>query len=161
MFVASTAYYVRVTMYREPHWFGWHPVVRPFFVGGSAEIGQDIYPRISFLISAPYKAGLKEGDVLLEVNGRKVTGSSVVGEVLRNANDGDSMIVKVARFAPNGTPSQAAPAADSENPSTAKTKSHPQEITASFRLTSVGQGRWLDHLSQAALLIFLPLFQCS
>ena len=156
LFVASTAYYVRVAMYREAHWFGWNPVVRPFFVGGLAEVGQDKYPRISFLISAPYKAGLKEGDALLEVNGRKVTGAAVVGEALRDAKDGDTMTVKVARFAPDGTQSQAAQSADSENPSKAKTKSQPQEITASFRLTTVGQRRWLDRILQATLLIFLP-----
>jgi sigma-B regulation protein RsbU (phosphoserine phosphatase) len=156
MFVACTAYYVRVTMYREPHWFGWHPVARPFFVGGLAEVGPENYPRISFLIHAPLAAGLKPDDVLLEVNGRKVKGAAVVGEVLRHAKDGDVMTVKVARFNPEGAPGQASQATIRKKDAEAFGRKRHEERTVSFRLTTEDRGRWLDHLSQATLLIFLP-----
>jgi len=143
LFVASSAYFTRVVMYREPRWFGWHPVSRPFFVGEMAAFGPDVYPRISFLISAPREAGLKEDDALLQVNGRKVTGAAVLGEALRKSKDGDTMTVKFARLAPR------------QNGSNAKTQ--PEERTASFQLTTQESGRWLDYLSQDTLLIFLPV----
>ena len=74
MFVASTAYYVRVTMYREPHWFGWHPggaAVLCWRAGGGRP--GDTIRGSAFSSHAPLaEPGLNTDDVLLEVNGRKV-----------------------------------------------------------------------------------------
>lgn len=90
MLVASTAYHVRVMEVREPQWFGLDPPIRPFYVSGS-------HSKISFLITPSLRAGLKEGDQLLSINGRAMTGTAVFGEELTRSHPGDVMIVTVLR----------------------------------------------------------------
>lgn len=141
-------------MYREPDWFGWHPVERPFFVGETVTVGQDVYPRISFLVNEPHQAGLKPDDVLMAVNGRKMTGYAVLGEELRNGKNGDTMTVTVARKSPHNSGPDARPAASGGDVSAQKAP--PELITTSFQLTNRHHYTWLQRLPQAVLLIFLP-----
>jgi sigma-B regulation protein RsbU (phosphoserine phosphatase) len=90
MLLASTAYHVRVMEVREPFWFGLDPPARPFYVSGS-------HGEISFLIAPSFRAGLKDGDRLLSVNGRPLTGTAIFGEELTRSHPGDVMTVTVLR----------------------------------------------------------------
>ncbi len=95
LFVAALAYHLRVTMYREPHWFGFNPALRPFFVDQPGPAGSGQHNSMSFVIGNAYRTGLRADDVLLAVNGRAVTGTAIFGEELRKSRPGDLMTVTV------------------------------------------------------------------
>src|SRR5262249_47218000 len=90
--------------------------------------------HISFLIPASLKAGLKEGDRLLSINGRPLIGNAVFGEELRKAHPGDVMNVTVSRRE-NGT-----------------------EFTATYAVPLVSREGWAwkDRSVETILLIILP-----
>lgn len=69
------------------------------------------------------------------MNGRKVTGTAVIGEELRRAKSGDTMTVTVERKQKGGPPQQKA---------------------FSFLLQSAASYHWWRHLPNDFLLIFLP-----
>lgn len=50
LFAAATAYQVRVTMFREPQWFGWHPVMRPFYIDQPGVSGSGRHSTLSFTL---------------------------------------------------------------------------------------------------------------
>jgi len=89
LLVTATAYQVRVAEIREPQWFGIDEPWRPFYVSESS--------NISFLVPDSVKAGLKDGDSILSINGRSMTGKAVFGEELMKARPGDVMTVTVLR----------------------------------------------------------------
>src|SRR5262245_38469728 len=70
LFAAATAYQVRVAEFHCPQWFGKNRPWPPFLVNG-----QD--SKIGFVDE---RTGIKEGDRLLSVNGRPMTGRAVFGE---------------------------------------------------------------------------------
>src|SRR5262245_2686936 len=88
LLIAATAYQMRVAEYHHAGWFGRSQAWPPFLVSGQ---------HISFVDPASLKAGLKEGDRLLSVNGRPLTANAVFGEELRKAHPGDVMNVTVSR----------------------------------------------------------------
>ncbi len=47
--------------------------------------------------SAAEKAGLKEGDIILQVNGEKITPDSSLGGIIQNYNPGDKITLKILR----------------------------------------------------------------
>ncbi|HEV2177924.1 MAG TPA: SpoIIE family protein phosphatase [Terriglobia bacterium] len=92
LFVVAVTYQVRIMEYRFPNWFGHRNVaVVPFLVGESSN---DL--SIDFLRPEAVAAGLHQGDTLLAVNGRTVTGTKVYGEVMAQAQGGDVLTVTVA-----------------------------------------------------------------
>src|SRR6266481_9367840 len=90
MLVAVTAYQVRIAQFREPHWFGPEPPLRPFYLDG--EKGE-----ISFLANSSKDAGLKSGDYVRSINGRPLTGKAAFGEEYMRSRGGDVMNVIILR----------------------------------------------------------------
>jgi sigma-B regulation protein RsbU (phosphoserine phosphatase) len=138
LFVTSLAYHLRVTMYREQRWFGIDSPIRPFFVDqpGLASRGQ--HNAMSFVVGNAFHAGLRDGDALLAVNGRAVTGTAVFGEELRKSRPGELMTVSVLHHE-IGQP--------------------PIQKTVSFLLQRVPEWNWQVSLRSALLLVVLP-FGC-
>ena len=135
LFVAALAYHLRVTMYREPHWFGIDAAHRPFFVSQPGMAGSEEHNSISFVDHRAAEAGLKAGDALQTVNGRAMTGTAVFGEELRKSKPGDPMTVSVLRH---------------------ETGQPPKQITASFPLSPSPRWDWKNSLPNALLLVILP-----
>jgi phosphoserine phosphatase RsbU/P len=90
MFGAACAYQVRATLYAFPDYLHVLAVSWPFFPDYSH--GQ---PHVEFVREAALKAGVKENDILVSVNGRPFTGLAVFGEAMRLAKPGDSLTVTV------------------------------------------------------------------
>jgi phosphoserine phosphatase RsbU/P len=122
---AATAYQVRVAEFHHPEWFGRSQAWPPFTMSGQ---------YISFLDFVSLKAGLKEGDRLLSVNGRPLTAKAVFGEELRKARPGDVMTVTVLR------------------------RESGRESKATYTLHLVGRERsnWQGRSMETILLIVLP-----
>ena len=99
MLVAVTAYQVRIAQFREPHWFGPEPPLRPFYLDG--EKGE-----ISFLANSSKDAGLKSGDYVRSINGRPLTGKAVFGEEYMKSRVGDVMNVIILRHEAGRPPSE-------------------------------------------------------
>jgi hypothetical protein len=63
LFVAALVYHIRVTMYREPHWFGIDAVQQPFSLAepgwGNHTSGHNL---MGFYYGNALKAGLQNGD---------------------------------------------------------------------------------------------------
>ena len=87
LFTAATAYQVRVAEFHCPQWFGKNRPWPPFLVNG-----QD--SKIGFVDE---RTGIKEGDRLLSVNGRPMTGRAVFGEEIAKSHPGETMKVTVLR----------------------------------------------------------------
>lgn len=136
LFVAALSYHVRVTMYREPHWFGINTPYRPFFVSQPGPAGGSVHSSLSFVVGNALHAGVRADDLLLTVNGRPVTGIAVFGEELRKSKPGDPMTVSVMRHE-NGKP--------------------PIQETVSFALDPVPEWSWKRNLPNDLLLIIMPL----
>ena len=90
MFGAACAYQVRATMYAFPDYLHVLAVGWPFFPGYSH--GQ---PHVEFVSETALKAGVKENDILVSVNGCALTSLAVFGEAMRLAKPGDSLNVTV------------------------------------------------------------------
>jgi phosphoserine phosphatase RsbU/P len=101
MFGAACAYQVRATLYAFPDYLHVLAVSWPFFPDYSH--GQ---PHVEFVREAALKAGVKENDILVSVNGRPFTGLAVFGEAMRLAKPGDSLTVTV--LSPGDTTPRAA-----------------------------------------------------
>ena len=92
LFVGACAYQVRATIAAfpgflsngSPEW-SW-----PFILNYSK--GQ---PTASFVTAVAQRAGVSEGDVVTQVNGRPLTGKAVFGEEIANAKSGDKLQVTV------------------------------------------------------------------
>ena len=85
LFTVATAYQVRVAEFHHPEWFGKNRAWPPFIVSG-----QD--SKIGFVDE---RVGIKEGDRLLSVNGRPMTGRAVFGEEMAKSHPGETMKVTV------------------------------------------------------------------
>jgi len=98
LFVLAAFYQLRATVYTFPSYFHLHAAAYPFVPDyvGSRLVTQFVTP-------AARKAGVKENDTLLSVDGRPAIGLAVFGEAMRKARPGDTLIVEVF------TPGTAAP----------------------------------------------------
>jgi len=90
MFAVACAYQVRATRYAFPDYLHVRAVGWPFFPGYSH--GQ---LHVEFVGESALKAGVKENDVLVSVNGYPLTSLAVFGEAMRLAKPGDSLNAKV------------------------------------------------------------------
>lgn len=89
--LAALAYEFRTTQERFPQWFGGHErVAWPFLL--DADESAPVF-RLNFVKPNALWAGLTRGDVLVEVNGRSVIGSGVLGEEIANAQVGETVSV--------------------------------------------------------------------
>jgi phosphoserine phosphatase RsbU/P len=88
------SYEARLCYQQFPSWFGYRNAPqRPFFLDtdGAGPL------EVSFVVSAARQAGVKNGDVLLSVNGRSVRGTADFGEAMAAAREGDVLRVTVRR----------------------------------------------------------------
>ncbi len=92
LFALAASYHVRSVMYEFPNYFHLHVVAYPFIA--SYKQG---HPLIEFTGGTARKAGLRDNDVLLAVNGHPMTGLAVFGEALRTAKPDDLLMVQVLR----------------------------------------------------------------
>jgi phosphoserine phosphatase RsbU/P len=90
LFALASAYQIRSTMYSFPSYFHLQVAGYPFypaFVNGR--------PLAQFVDPSAQRAGLKENDILLTLNGKPFTGLAVFGEAIRHAKPGDPLTVTV------------------------------------------------------------------
>jgi sigma-B regulation protein RsbU (phosphoserine phosphatase) len=87
---AACAYQGRAILYAFPNYLHVCAPQWPFVPGYSH--GQ---PHVDFVVPAARRAGVKEGDILVAVNGRPLTGLAVFGEAMRLAKPGDVLTVEV------------------------------------------------------------------
>jgi sigma-B regulation protein RsbU (phosphoserine phosphatase) len=91
LFVMAVTYEARYIENVFPSWFGRSNAANwPFLVG---VISEDL--NISFLKPEAKAAGLHEGDTLVAVNGKPLTGTAVYGEAIAHAHGGDVLQVTV------------------------------------------------------------------
>ena len=68
----------------------------PVNYGAWIKRGQEGEPAI-YSGSAAQKAGLKEGDIILEFNGEKITSDNTLAEIIMKYNPGDKVVLKILR----------------------------------------------------------------
>ncbi len=90
LFALASAYQIRSTMYSFPSYFHLHVAAYPFYP--SVVNGR---PLAQFVGPTAQRAGLKENDILLALNGKPFTGIAVFGEAIRHAKPGDPLTVTV------------------------------------------------------------------
>jgi sigma-B regulation protein RsbU (phosphoserine phosphatase) len=91
--VVAVAYQVRSMEYRFPRWFGQTDApMWPFRAYGD---DNSLSFSIAYLHASAKQAGLHEGDILLAVNGKPMTGKAVWGEAIARAKTGDTVTVTV------------------------------------------------------------------
>ena len=94
LFIAAVAYQVLFLAWEFPSSFGRGAAAAwPFSFVQTSPPTQAI--TVGFLSPEARQAGLKEGDVLLAVNGRPLTGTAVYGEEMAQAHAGDLLSVTV------------------------------------------------------------------
>jgi phosphoserine phosphatase RsbU/P len=94
LFIAAVAYQVRFLKWEFPGWFGqWTAAAWPFSFVHTSPPTRAI--TIGFLSPEAKQARLQEGDILLAVNGRPLTGTAVYGEEMAEAHAGDLLSVTV------------------------------------------------------------------
>ena len=89
LFVVACAYQVRATIAAFPEFFRPNAAEWPFHPAYSH--GQ---PVAEFVREEGQRAGLRENDVLVAVNGRAVTGTAVFGEAIASAKPGGKLEIK-------------------------------------------------------------------
>jgi phosphoserine phosphatase RsbU/P len=90
LFALASAYQIRSTLTSFPDYFHLKVADYPFvpsYVHGR--------PLTQFVGPDAWRAGVRENDILLAVNGRPLTGLAVFGEALRHAKPGDTLTVEV------------------------------------------------------------------
>jgi sigma-B regulation protein RsbU (phosphoserine phosphatase) len=90
LFVVSAGYQVRSALFSFPGYFHRQAAANPF-VPNYAK-GR---PIAGFVGKSAQRAGVKQGDILLAVNGRPFRGLAVFGEAMRHARPGDSLKIEV------------------------------------------------------------------
>src|SRR5271156_2088346 len=100
LFVLVCAYQARAMLYYFPEMFHHQAVGWPFIPSYT-----DGQPHATFVFSSGLDAGIKEGDILVAINGRPFTSTAVYGEAIANAAAGNTMQVTVR------SPGEAAPRA--------------------------------------------------
>ena len=90
LFVLVCAYQVRAMLYYFPEMFHHQAVGWPFTPAYTA--GE---PHATFVFPSGLDAGIKEGDILVAINGRPFTATAVYGEAIAHAAAGDALQVTV------------------------------------------------------------------
>jgi sigma-B regulation protein RsbU (phosphoserine phosphatase) len=96
LFALASSYQIRSAMFAFPNYFHLKPAAYPFTP--NYDKGR---PVLQFVREPARQAGLQNGDILLTVNGRPLTGLAVFGEAIRTAKPGD--ILNVQFLHPGGT----------------------------------------------------------
>jgi sigma-B regulation protein RsbU (phosphoserine phosphatase) len=91
VFAVACAYQVRATLYSFPDYFHIQAVAWPFI-----PIVSHGQPHVSFVNEAAQKAGVKDDDILVAVNGHHVTGLAVFGEAMRLSKPGEVLTATVS-----------------------------------------------------------------
>jgi sigma-B regulation protein RsbU (phosphoserine phosphatase) len=89
LFVITCAYQLRATYFGFPTFFGHDAAQMPFiptYDGGS-------FATAHFVTGVGGAIGIREGDLVTSVNGRRLSGLAVFGEVIAAAKPGDAMTV--------------------------------------------------------------------
>jgi hypothetical protein len=89
LFALASAYQIRSTMFAFPSYFRLKPAAYPFTP--NYDKGRAV---LQFVSEPARQAGLQNGDILLAVNGRPLTGLAVFGEAIRTAKPGDTLNVQ-------------------------------------------------------------------
>jgi phosphoserine phosphatase RsbU/P len=101
VFVAAAIYLARSTYFTFPHIFpGADPAREPFVVGSTDRPGP--IAAISFPEPEAVQAGLKQGDLLVAINGQPISGMAVFGEAVRQHRPGDTLTLDVLSTGPDG-----------------------------------------------------------
>ena len=96
LFALASSYQIRSVMFAFPNYFHLKPAAYPFTP--NYDKGR---PVLQFVSEPARQAGVQNGDILLTVNGRPLTGLAVFGEAIRTAKPGD--ILNVQFLHPGGT----------------------------------------------------------
>jgi sigma-B regulation protein RsbU (phosphoserine phosphatase) len=111
LFALASCYQIRSAIYAFPNYFHFKAVAYPFV---------PIYDKdraiLRFVGKSAREAGVRNDDVLLAVNGRRLNGLAVFGEAIRNANPGDTLNVEILRPGETGPRSATIPLALSTAP---------------------------------------------
>ncbi|MGB7438697.1 MAG: hypothetical protein WBR26_16505 [Candidatus Acidiferrum sp.] len=86
MFAVAAAYQTRATMFSFPDYFHIRTVAWPFvanYIHGE--------PHAEFVTDSARKAGVRENDIVVRVNGHAFTGLAVFGEAMRSAKPGEDL----------------------------------------------------------------------
>jgi phosphoserine phosphatase RsbU/P len=92
LFALASAYQIRSAIFAFPNYFHFKAVAYPFM-----PIYDKDRPVLRFVRKSALEAGVQNDDILLSVNGQRLTGLAVFGEAIRNANPGDTLTVQVLR----------------------------------------------------------------
>jgi len=104
LFLGALSYHLLAVEFRFPYWFHLQKNDEPFILAEPG-LANPAQPHIvTFLSPRTIQAGLKDGDILLSVNGRQVTGTGIYGEEVAASRPGDSMLVTVLRRQQNAPP---------------------------------------------------------
>lgn len=90
LFLLAAGYQVRSVFYSFPDYFHQRLSSYPFVVNYA-----NGKPHAQFVDEAGRRAGVRENDVLIAVNGRPLTGLGVFGEAIHDAKPGDLLLVRV------------------------------------------------------------------
>jgi hypothetical protein len=97
VFVAALIYQVRFTVGKFPWWFGQHDIVAyPFLIVSDPAVRQLVIYSLSRV------PDLKNGEPVLAIDGRPLTGTAVFGEALNRHRPGDLLSVTVEESTKSG-----------------------------------------------------------
>ena len=92
LFALASAYLIRSALYAFPNYFHFKAVAYPFV---------PIYDKdgavLRFVGKSAREAGIRNDDILLGVNGQRLTGLAVFGETIRTAKPGDTLTAQFLR----------------------------------------------------------------
>jgi phosphoserine phosphatase RsbU/P len=89
LFALASAYQIRSAMYAFPNYF--HLKVAAFPFTPNYDKGR---PLLQFVTKPARQAGVQNGDILLAVNGRPLTGLAVFGEAIRTSRPGETLTIQ-------------------------------------------------------------------
>jgi sigma-B regulation protein RsbU (phosphoserine phosphatase) len=92
LFALASVYQIRAVMFAFPNYF--HLKVAAFPFMPNYEKGR---PVLQFVTKSARQSGVRNSDILLEVNGRPLTGLAVFGEAIRTAKPGETLTVQFLR----------------------------------------------------------------
>ena len=88
----ASVYQIRAVMFAFPNYF--HLKVAAFPFTPNYEKGR---PVLQFVTKSARQSGVRNSDILLEVNGRPLTGLALFGEAIRTAKPGETLTVRFLR----------------------------------------------------------------
>ena len=80
LLVATVTYEVMATGFRHADWFGQQRLWKPFFIYPPNKVTGQSAGQVGFLDVEAEEAGLHEGDIVVSINGRPLTGTAILGE---------------------------------------------------------------------------------